>query len=55
MPQDDEASIQNSVQETGAGLANDEPAKSAASWRRHQTMSDRTLGFGDKRTKGDEK
>lgn len=31
MPQDDEASTQSSVQETGGGLANDEPAKSVAS------------------------
>ena len=54
MPQEEEASTQISTREIGGGFSNSEPQKSAESWERHQLISDKTLGLGVKRAKGDD-
>lgn len=54
MPHDEEASTQNSRLETGGGLDNDDPQKTADSWLRHQLTSARTLGLGVRRVKGED-
>ena len=54
IPQEDEASTQNSTGDTGGGLAKEEPQKLEDSWERHQAMSEKTLVLGDLWMKGDE-
>jgi hypothetical protein len=55
MPQDVEASTQNSILEAGGGLESTEPQKSAVRRVRHHCMSDKTLALGVLRTNGEEK
>lgn len=55
MPHDEEASTQKSTEEAGGGLDKEELQKAKANFVHHQSMSDRTLGLGDLRTKGDVK
>ena len=54
IPQDDEASTQNSTGETIGGFDREEPQKITDSWVRHQVMSVRTAGLGDLRTNDEE-
>ena len=53
MPQEDEASTQNSIGKGGGGLAKEEPQKSDDNWVRHQLISESTLGLGNLRVKGE--
>jgi hypothetical protein len=46
MPQDEEASTQNSIGDTRRGLESEELEKLADSWVCHQVMSARMLGLG---------
>jgi hypothetical protein len=55
MPQDEEASTQNSIGDTGGGLESEEPKKLADSWVCHQVMSARMLRLGVKQMNGDER
>ena len=48
IPQDEEASTQNSMEDVGGGFDNDEPQKSVDNSIRHHAMSANTLGLGDK-------
>ena len=54
IPQDDDASTQNSIVEVVGGFNKKEPQKERESCVRHQSRSERTLGLGVLRTKGDE-
>lgn len=53
MPQEDEASTQNSTDEKGGGFAKEEPQKGAESWVRHHEISVVTLGLGVRKTNGE--
>jgi hypothetical protein len=55
IPQDVEASTQNSIIDVGGGFDKEDPQKSAESWARHHPISAKTLGLGDLRMKGDER
>ena len=55
MPQEEEASTQKLVEEARGGFVRIEPQKSAESWERHQSISERTRGLGVLRTKGEER
>ena len=52
MPQDDDASTQNSISEAGGGLERTQPQKSADNRARHHCMSEITLALGVLRAKG---
>jgi hypothetical protein len=46
MPQDEEASTQNSMDDVGGGLVRVEPQKTSESRERHQAMSDKAPVLG---------
>lgn len=55
MPQEEEASTQNSIDEGGGGgFDSKKPEHLTESWVCHQAISDRTLGFGVRQMKGEE-
>ena len=54
MPQVEEASTQKLTGDVGGGFDNREPQKSRDKRLRHQEMSERTLGLGNRRMKGEE-
>jgi hypothetical protein len=55
MPQEVDASTQNSIVDGGGGFDSNEPQNSAERRVRHQLMSEITLGLGVNRTNGEGK
>ena len=55
IPQEEEASTQNSMGDTEGGLDNKEPQKLVDSWEHHHAMSDNTLRLGVRQMNGDDR